>query len=279
MTASNANGKRFRIKPFIDRFIEVFIFDSLVKGLASIRGGVSPIARFTIVFDNACQERARVGLDTIVLKESIVSQYPETSQSLILRVRDPSNQAAWDRFEQLYRPVIFRIARAKGLQHCDALDLVQQVLVSVAAAIGQYENQSTGIPFRNWLNRITGNAIVKQLSRGPKDRAVGGEATLDILSEISSDDPTDAMIELEYRREVYARAASRVRAEVQDVTWLAFEITVLQELPIQVAAKRLDLSTGSIYAARSRIMRRLQTAVNELEASTSETLKWEQRND
>ena len=69
-------------------------------------------------------------------------EFPETSESLIVRVRDPSNRAAWDQFEQLYRPVIFRISRAKGLQHSDALDLVQQVLMSVSEAIGGYEKQS-----------------------------------------------------------------------------------------------------------------------------------------
>lgn len=64
-------------------------------------------------------------------------EFPETSESLIARVRDPSNRVAWDQFEQLYRPVVFRTARAKGLQHSDALDLVQQVLMSVSSAIGK----------------------------------------------------------------------------------------------------------------------------------------------
>lgn len=67
--------------------------------------------------------------------------YPETNESLIVQVRDPSNWAAWLQFEQLYRPVIFRIARAKGLQHADALDLVQQVLISVSSAIDRFEKQ------------------------------------------------------------------------------------------------------------------------------------------
>lgn len=79
-------------------------------------------------------------------------EFPETSESLIVRVRDPSNQAAWDQFEQLYRPVIFRIARAKGMQHSNSLDVVQQVSMSVSAAIGRYEKQSEGMRFRNWLN-------------------------------------------------------------------------------------------------------------------------------
>ena len=55
-------------------------------------------------------------------------EFPETAESLILQVVDSSNRAAWDQFEQLYRPVIFRIAVGKGLQEADALDLVQQVL-------------------------------------------------------------------------------------------------------------------------------------------------------
>ena len=197
-------------------------------------------------------------------------EFPETSESLIARVRDPSNRVAWDQFEQLYRPVVFRIARAKGLQHSDALDLVQQVLMSVSSAIGRYEKHSEEMRFRNWLSRVTRNAILKALSRGPRDLAAGGTDILNVLHEVPADDPTDALIELEYRREVFVRAAARVRGEVQDDTWLAFEATVLQGVSIEVAAKRFGLSAGSIYAARSRIMRRLRMAVQELESNPLE---------
>ncbi len=204
-------------------------------------------------------------------------EFPETSESLIVRVRDPSNRAAWDQFEQLYRPVIFRIARAKGLQHSDALDLVQQVLMSVSAAIGRYEKQSDGMRFRNWLSHVTRNAILKALSRGPRVRAAGGSEILDVLNKVADvDDATDELIELEYRREVYVRAAARVREAVQEVTWLAFEATVLQEVSIEVAAKRFGLSTGSVYAARNRIMRRLKAAVSELELSELDAIEVEE---
>ncbi len=198
-------------------------------------------------------------------------EFPETSESLIVRVRDPSNRVAWDQFEQLYRPVIFRIARAKGLQHSDALDLVQQVLMSVAAAIGRFEKQSGGIRFRNWLSRVTRNAILKALTRSPRDLAAGGSDILDVLNEVADpDDATNELIELEYRREVYVRAAARVRGEVQEETWLAFEATVLLEVAIEAAARRFGMSTGSIYAARSRVMRRLRNAVDELQSADLE---------
>ena len=196
-------------------------------------------------------------------------EFPETSESLIVRVRDPSNRLAWDQFEQLYRPVIFRIARAKGLQHADALDLVQQVLLSVAAAIDRFEKRNDEVRFRNWLSRITRNAILKALTRMPRDRAAGGSAVLNALSDMPANDPeTDALIDLEYRRELFRRAAGKVRNDVQESTWLAFEFTALQHTSAHAAAKALGISTGSVYAARSRVMRRIRDAVEMLEKSS-----------
>ncbi|MEL6110861.1 MAG: sigma-70 family RNA polymerase sigma factor [Planctomycetota bacterium] len=193
--------------------------------------------------------------------------FPETSETLIGRVSDPSDHVAWEAFEQLYRPVIFRIARARGLQHSDALDLVQQVLVSVSGAIGRYESRSDGTRFRHWLSRITRNAILKALSRGAPDRAAGGSDVLDVLSSVANDDDaeTQSLIRLEYRRELFRRAADQVRGEVAESTWAAFELTVLQGHPVESTATSLDLSVGSVYAARSRIMRRLRDVVQTLE--------------
>ena len=88
-----------------------------------------------------------------------------------------------------------------------------------------------------------------------------------MLSEAPAADPeTDALIHLEYRRELFQRAAEQVRSEVQESTWLAFELTALQQKSIDQAAKALAVSTGSVYAARSRVMRRIRSAVLRLEA-------------
>ena len=200
-------------------------------------------------------------------------EFPETNESLIVQVRDPSNRAAWEQFEQLYRPVIFRIARAKGLQHADALDLVQHVLISVSSAIDRFEKQHAGARFRNWLSRIIRNAILKALSRQPRDRASGGSDVLDVLSEVPTDPETDALINLEYRRELFQRATQHVRGQSQEVTWLAFEMTELQHLSIERTAALLQVSTGSVYAARSRVMRRIRNTIRQLEESNSEEQK------
>ncbi|MEM9646091.1 MAG: sigma-70 family RNA polymerase sigma factor [Planctomycetota bacterium] len=195
-------------------------------------------------------------------------EFPDTDPSLIAKIGNHPDHAAWEEFEQLYRPIIFRIARAKGLQHADALDLVQQVLLSVSMAIDRFDPHQPESRFRHWLSRVTRNAILKALSRGPRDRAAGGSAVIDVLSEVPSPDAaTDALIHLEQRREIFARAAVQVRREVKESTWLAFEWTVLQQVPIRRAAEILGLSVGNVYAARSRLIRRLRDAIRRFDGN------------
>ena len=55
-------------------------------------------------------------------------EYPDTRASLIVRLKDRADEEAWCEFVEVYRPLIYRLACRKGLQHADAEDLAQQVL-------------------------------------------------------------------------------------------------------------------------------------------------------
>lgn len=200
-----------------------------------------------------------------------MTQFPETRESLIVQIKDPSNRDAWGKFVDLYRPVIHRIALARGLQDADAQDLTQHVLMAVAASIGRWEKSTESTRFRHWLRRVTRNAILNAISRRPPDQATGTSSYQNIVTEIperadnSLDDETDSLIELEYRRELYLRAAAIVRTDVDPITWQAFERTVIGGLSNAQAAQELGKSIGTIYAARSRVMKRLRTAIAEIE--------------
>ena len=68
-----------------------------------------------------------------------MSQPPTTRASLILRLRHPDDAAAWEEFVAIYQPLIFRLAKSRGLQDADAFDVAQEVLARVAGAINRWD--------------------------------------------------------------------------------------------------------------------------------------------
>ena len=199
-----------------------------------------------------------------------MQEFPDTRDSLIVQVQNPLNREAWEQFAMIYRPVIYRLARQKGLQDADAQDLSQQVLHAVSQSIGRWEKLDPPVKFRHWLRRVVRNAILNALSRKPQDGAAGGSVALDLLNQhTDADQDSASQIEIEYRRELYLQAARLVQSDVNAQTWRAFELTVVDGIAVEEVARQLGKTPGNIYAARSRIMRRLREAVLALEQMES----------
>ncbi len=194
-----------------------------------------------------------------------MTEFPETKSDLLLRIQSAEDREAWDQFVSMYRPVIYRMARRRGLQDADAQDLVQRVLIAVAGAIGQWK-PTRGARFRHWLRRVTKNAALNALTRLPKDRGQGGTDASDLLSNEMEHTPEQNQgFDLEARRECFHRAATMVQSEVRGNSWDVFQLTVIEGLPAKDAAQKLGMSVGGVYAAQGRVMDRLRRVVTELE--------------
>ena len=198
---------------------------------------------------------------------------PDTRDSLLIRVASSGDQGAWEQFARIYRPVVYNVARMRGLQDADAQDVAQQVLIAVARALPTWERRDESTRFRHWLCRIARNAIVNMLTRQPRDRAVGGDDhRANDHADVQADGGLDSQLEREYRRQLFRQAAEVVRSRADPVTWQAFAITMIDGLSIPDAAAQLDRSEAVIYAARSRIIRRLRDAVKQLEEDECDVL-------
>jgi len=193
-----------------------------------------------------------------------MSTSPETRATLLIRLKDQADDEAWSEFTEIYRPVIYRLACRRGMQPADADDLVQQVLTAVARVIDRWETDPERARFRTWLNRVATNAIINALSRGRLDRGSGDTGLHDLLHARPAANGNDSeFIRIEQRREIFRWAARQIRSEFHPATWDAFWMTAVEGRDVEGAGRALGRSPGSIYAARSRVMRRLKEKVLE----------------
>src|ERR1700722_12352193 len=80
-----------------------------------------------------------------------MAEIPATRASLLARLRNPRDEAAWSEFVELYGALVYNYARKQGLQDADAADLGQEVLRAVATSVGRLEYDPCRGLFRNWL--------------------------------------------------------------------------------------------------------------------------------
>ena len=194
-----------------------------------------------------------------------MSQIPQTRPSLIVRLSDTGDAEAWDEFVTIYGPLVYRVARHRGLQHSDAQDLVQEVLLAVSRAVDAWTPDPERGKFRTWLFRIARNMTINFLSR-PKHKSIGSgdSRVLEMLQQqCDPSSENSQLFDLEYGRSVFHWAAEQVRRQVKQQTWQAFWLSSVEDRPIADVAVTLKMSVGSIYIARSRVMARLQEVVRQ----------------
>lgn len=197
------------------------------------------------------------------------SSPPETRASLILRLPDAADVAAWDEVVAIYTPLIRRLAFAQGMQPADADDLVQEVFSAIARSVSHWLDRPDRGGFRAWLLTIARNAAVNYLTRrGTRTLATGDDDAAAMLAEVpASTSGVSSQFDQEYRREVFRWAAAQVKSQVAESTWAAFWMTQVEGTSVAETAKQLDVSVGTIYVGRSRVMSRLKEVVKQHEVT------------
>src|SRR5262249_54824728 len=190
---------------------------------------------------------------------------PATRASLLVRLRDPRDQDAWQEFFQVYSSVIYGFGRRQGLQDADAADLMQDVLRRVAASADKLDYDPRRGTFRGWLYTITRNRLYDLTDRKRKQvQASSGSDMLERLNrEPAGGDGNDAAWNQEYQQGILRWAMERVRGEFQEPTWQAFVLTAQEGKSPQEAAAQLQISPGAVYVAKSRVLARWRSEVQQ----------------
>ena len=188
--------------------------------------------------------------------------HERTRASLILRLQDAEDMAAWDEFSAIYGPVVFNVATSRGFQSADAENLVQEVFMAVASSISNWLQRDDRGSFRAWLLRIARNAAADMITqKATRSLGLDGSVAQVHVANLPAPSTLSSDLDLEYERLVFQWASERVRASVAEHTWQAFRLTSIEEMSVDAAAAQLNTRPGNIYFARSRVLARIKELV------------------
>lgn len=182
-----------------------------------------------------------------------------TSLSLLDRLQGSRDAAAWNRFVELYTPLIYHSVQRVGVSAAEAPDLVQDVFLLLLNKLPEFDYDHRG-SFGAWLSVITKNKCRDYLRK--KRPTAGG-------SRIEEDGPTspdnvELFSEAEYRCFVSRRALELMQTEFQPTTWKACWEHTVNGRPAAEIADELGISVNAVYIAKTRVLRRLREELDQL---------------
>jgi RNA polymerase sigma-70 factor (ECF subfamily) len=190
----------------------------------------------------------------------------ETSESLLeILGRNPADQTAWRRLDDLYRPLLRRwFLRDPDLRD-EVDDLVQDVMAVILRELPDFHRQRSG-SFRRWLRETTFRRLQAcYRRRAAQPRARGGALKQSPLAQLS--DPGSELSrqwEEEHNHHLLTVLLDRVRPQFHKKSLAAFERLFFDELPPAQVAEDLGMSVNAVLLARSRILARLRLEARDL---------------
>jgi RNA polymerase sigma-70 factor (ECF subfamily) len=187
-----------------------------------------------------------------------------TPLSVLERVR-ANDQDAWQQLVHLYSPLVRFWCNRAGVREADIDDVAQEVFAATAAGLPNFRRDRPGDTFRGWLRGITRNLVLLYFRRNAgRPQAAGGSDALinlqqvpDVLAEPSPGETSEMDL-------LYRRALEQVRGEVEERTWQAFWLTVVEGRSPAALTSELGMTAMNIRQAKARVLRRLKQTLGDL---------------
>jgi RNA polymerase sigma factor (sigma-70 family) len=189
-----------------------------------------------------------------------------TRVTLLQRVKDQHDAKAWEEFVFYYRRYVYNIARRMNLNHHDAEEVVQTVMLKLWKKLPEFEYDSSKGRFRGWLCRVCGNEV-KMFIRKRQRRA----ATLDrrerqaeesYLKRVELPD-IENLAEKEWVVYITSLAWDSIQDHFDDKTKKAFEL-LSKGMSGEEVAEELEISRSSAYVYKKRVQDRLRIEIMRL---------------
>jgi RNA polymerase sigma-70 factor (ECF subfamily) len=181
-----------------------------------------------------------------------------TSGSLLLRVRNASDTAAWLEFENRYSELIRRYCARRGIKSADIDDISQLVWVDLARRLRGFEYDAAKGRFRGYLGRVVQNAISRHFARDKRNVLALDDVVHTAIADDSDD--VDKAWDQEWVDHHYRLAMQTIERTFEETSVALFKRLLAGATVAQVAAD-LGMTVAAVTQAKHRIRVRMKDLI------------------
>ena len=189
----------------------------------------------------------------------------ETTRSSVIRaVADTENEAAWQRFFDLYAGFVFSITRSKGFNDTDADDIVQMVFSDLARNLPSFKYDREKGRFRSYLAALVKWRVIDRLKAVRRDADLKADFMEEAKSAATTED--EDFEEREWQSAAMEETLRRIKPEVRPEHYAAFVASAVEGQDTDVVTKLYGISRDSLYQIRKRFTVKLREKLAEVRA-------------
>jgi len=203
--------------------------------------------------------------------DSLAEVSERTRKTLLLRVKNPDDQKAWNTFYSRYNTLIrdsassYCFANRLTLTRDDIEDVVQIVMVELGKGMGDFVYKPGDRAFRNFLITVTRRRCIDRLRKKKcrpdwdvlkADKGADEDRSVDTVRRMASEETGDIskMIEIHDMTAGRALALAKLHDDpnVTEHQFQVFEMLV-REMPVADVCAQVDITPGTVYTIRNRV--------------------------
>jgi RNA polymerase sigma-70 factor (ECF subfamily) len=186
---------------------------------------------------------------------------PTTRTSLLLRIRNLQDTQAWAEFHDLYAPLLYRYARARGLSHEDAEDIRSTCYETIVRQIARFEYDEHKGGFKAWLRTLVDRRVIDRLRKRREKLAESQQ-----LRDVQSDEPSaEQLWEQHWRQQHLLYCMELSRHRVSEQAYEVFRLLVQEERSVEEVCQRLQINRNQVYKAKARVLENIRQIMASLE--------------
>lgn len=183
-----------------------------------------------------------------------------TRASLLKRIQNHQDAEAWSQFQDIYGPLLFHYARARGLSREDIEDVQATCYEQIVQQIQDFKYDPSKGRFKAWLRTLVNRRVVDLLRKRREKNA----ATQTFRQLPAEDAAPDEIWERQWKQQHLKYCVEQIRGEVSPQTFKIFSLLVLKGCTVPDVCEQLDITPNLAYKARQRVLDRVREKMAEI---------------